>query len=341
MDDPVMNGSRLLQLLLLPLFSASLYAAEPMTVTVLPLSELAITPRLTSPAEAVALNRATVGAEIGARITGLHAEVGDNIKKGAKLVSLDCRDTTVAGRQLRAARDGIDARLELADYQLDKASSLASRKALSEDVLQQRETAVATLRAERAGIEAQRAANALRAGRCTVHAPFSAVVVARMAQLGEQAAPGAPLFTLLDTGAVELRAEVRRVDLVALTAASSLYFEEGDRSHSVRIRVVLPQVNSRSDAVEVRLVFDGPVTAPGTSGRLVWIGSALRVPAGLIESRDGQLGVFLLEGDAARFHPLDAASEGRPAVIDLPPSTPLIVDGRAGVSDGDAVRVID
>lgn len=328
-------------LLLLCVLVAPPLVAETVAVTVQPLSALSVTPDASAPAEVMALNRATIGAEIGARITALHVEVGDRVDKGARLVSLDCRDAGVVKRQLRAARDGIEARLELADYQLDKASSLASRKALSEEVLHQRETAVATLRAERAGIEAQLAANELRAGRCTVHAPFPAVVVARMAQLGEQAAPGAPLFTLLDTSRVELLARVRRADLDALASAGGLRFVESGRAYPVTTRVTLPQVDGRSDAVEMRLRFDTAPPAPGTTGRLVWTPTARSVPAGLLESRDGRLGIFVLDGDVARFHPLDGASEGRPAVVDLPPETLLIVDGRAGARDGDAVRVTD
>jgi hypothetical protein len=41
----------------------------------------------------------------------------------------------------------------------------------------------------------------------------------------------------------------------------------------------------------------------------------------------------------ARFLPVPGALEGRPVPVDLPSSTMIIVDGRFGVQDGDALVV--
>ena len=62
------------------------------------------------------------------------------------------------------------------------------------------------------------------------------------------------------------------------------------------------------------------------------------LPADYLVRRDGKLGVFILDGETARFHPLPQAEDGRPARIELDPDTRLIGDGRQRLRDGDAVR---
>ena len=81
---------------------------------------------------------------------------------------------------------------------------------------------------------------------------------------------------------------------------------------------------------------------PGTSGRLQWYSSSL-LPANLLSRRNGKLGVLVAETAGgklvARFVPLDGALEGRPAMIDLPGETIVIVEGRHKLAPGDEIGI--
>jgi hypothetical protein len=52
--------------------------------------------------------------------------------------------------------------------------------------------------------------------------------------------------------------------------------------------------------------------------------------------------VFVLDesGTRARFHPLPGAQEGRPAALDLPGDTRVVLEGRGRLQDADPVRAL-
>jgi RND family efflux transporter MFP subunit len=316
-------------------------AAEPAAVSVRPLAELAQPAASDAPATVLGLNRATLGAELSARVTGIAVETGERVAAGQPLVELDCRDYRARAAQARAVRDGLDARSGLAEYKLERARALTRSNAVAEETLRERESEVAVLGAERAAQLAAVALAELQVERCVVHAPFAGVVRDRQAQLGALVNPGTPLLELLDVTQVEVHARVRRDLLAELRAASALAFVDGTERLPLALRAVLPDVDPRNDAVELRLTFSGPRADPGTPGRLVWQTAMRALPPDLLERRAGRLGVFVVDGERARFVPLPDAQEGRPAAIDLPPETRLVVDGRAGLADGDPLRIVD
>ena len=316
-------------------------AAEPVAVTARPLAGLAVAAVSDAPATVVALHRATLSAELSARVAVLHVEAGDRVDRDQPLVELDCRDYRARATQARAALDALDARIGLADYKLERARSLAERNAVADETLRERESERAVLRAELAAQQAALALADLAVERCTLRAPFAAVITARHAQLGALASPGTPLLDLLDVEHVEVQARVRRDLLAELEAAEQVAFVDGRDRLPLALRSVLPDVDPRSDAVELRFVFGAARAEPGTPGRVAWQAARPALPPDLLERRDGRLGVFLVDGGGARFHPLPGAQEGRPAPTDLPAATRLVVDGRAGLADGDPVRVVE
>jgi hypothetical protein len=79
----------------------------------------------------------------------------------------------------------------------------------------------------------------------------------------------------------------------------------------------------------------GPVA--GTPGRLVWTGARNLLGADLLVRRDGTLGVFLVDAGTARFVALPDAEEGRPAAVDLPATSRLVIEGRQRLAEGAAV----
>ena len=294
-----------------------------------------------APAEAVSLNRAVLSAELNARVVALHAEVGDRVAIGDVLVELDCRDYLARAEQAAAAMNALEAQIDFADYRSKRAQTLSERNAVAEEALRERESNLERLVAERDGQRAAVRTARLQVERCKVRAPFAAAVVTRPAQLGALAAPGTPLVELLDVDSVEVRARVRRSLLQGLERATEVVFNDGRVDYPLQRRAVLPYVDPRGDSVELRLTFAAQRAAPGTPGRLVWRDAGLALPPYLVEERDGVAGVFTVNDDHARFVPLANVQEGRPVVVELSPDTRLVIDGRAGLADGDPVRIVD
>jgi RND family efflux transporter MFP subunit len=310
-------------------------------VTTVPFESLSVKSTLDAPAEVVSLNRSVLSAELNARVVALHAEVGDRVEVGDVLVELDCRDYTARAEQAAAALNALEAQIDFADYRSRRARTLSERNAVAEEALRERETTLQRLVAERDGQRAALGTARLQVERCKVRAPFTAALVDRPAQLGALAAPGTPLVELLDVDSVEVRARVRRALLDSLDGADEIVFNDGRGDFMLERRAILPDVDPRGDSVELRLTFSAARAAPGTPGRLVWRDAGLALPPYLVEERDGVSGVFTVNDDRAHFVPLVGVQEGRPVVVDLSPDTRLVIDGRAGLADGDAVRVVD
>lgn len=332
------DGSLRVAACLLWLLPALAWADEPIPVTVQVLKELAIYPRIEAPATVVSLNHAQIGAEISAPIEAVAVQVGDRVRRGDPLVRLDCTDYRLAQRQADAALAGSRAQLRLAEYRLERARALARSSNVSEELLVQREVELDALQAEILAREAALAAARENVARCDLKAPFDGVVVARMAQVGELAVPGKGLVELQDVDGIEVSAQVPGALTDRLLSAAEIQFQDDGTRYPLRVRAVVAVRDPRARTQEVRLLFTAERASPGTAGRVTWRNGHPYVAPEMVERRGGALGLFVAEGESARFHRLPGAQEGRPARIDLPLDTPVIVAGRINVVDGSAIR---
>jgi RND family efflux transporter MFP subunit len=331
------GGRWLLVSILLYAGAATLAAGEFPGVTSAPVGERLFFPRHSAPAEVASLNQASIPAEVEGRLLELSARVGDRVAAGQPLARLDCRDHELRLRQAQAGLEAAAAAQRLAERQLVRVKSLRADQAASEELLNQRQTELAASQAEQAMQEAQVAAARLAVSRCQVQAPFTGVVVARLAAEGEWLPPGAPLLRLLDSERLELVAQLPLALVATLEGAAELRFETAGHSHPARLRRLLPLLDPKGRHQEGRFDLGDPAPLPGSSGRLVWHSSLPHLPADLLVRRDEALGVFLLEGEHARFHPIPTALEGQPAPSDLPAEARLILEGRHGLVDGQRV----
>jgi len=326
-------------------FSAALashsVAAESIPVRVQSFSELAIYPELSAPATVVSENHSHLSAEIQARILDIPVRVGDSVTKGALLVQLDKRDFKLALKQEVAALAAVKARLDLAEYELKRARALSKQQAVSEQLLQQRESELNTLLAEQQGLQAAVAQAQRQLDKAEIRAPFNAVVVERIAQQGELANPGTALLRIIDIDNLELAAKLPASQSDDLQRNSSPIFESSGQRYKLQLRTITPVLDTQARTQEARLRFTDRKPLSGATGRLVWSPLQASLPSALISQRQGTLGVFIQAGDKARFIKLDRAETGRPAVVELSPETAIIIEGRYRLHDGDTISVID
>lgn len=311
---------------------------EPVSVRLAPARELAIFREFSAPATVVSLNDSHVAGELQAVIEQLPPLVGDPVNKGDVLARLDCSDFQLEVERVDAQNEGLKARLDLAQRQYDRADSLKGSSSMSEQDYDQRRAEVQALSSElRAARVALKAARSVVA-KCVIRAPFDGIVLERVAGVGELPMPGAPLLRLLDYRNLELSAQILAEDVAGLPNDGVARFELGNARFPVRLRRLLPVINTLSGNQEARFNFTAAPPPVGAVGRLVWRDPQPYLPAELLVGRQGQLGVFLGDAGAARFHPLPGAQEGRPAAFQLPPDTPIVTDGRFLLEDGVPLR---
>lgn len=316
-------------------------AQDPVPVQVRELSTLLSPVVFTAPAEVVSANRSRISALIEARIESIEADVGDTVERGDVVVVLDCADHELSQQLAEAELQSARIQLLRASQQLARSESLAPKQLLSEDLLEQRRT-----ERQAAEAEMQRARTALdqaklAVSRCRITSPFDGAVTARLAAQGELAAPGTALLEIVDLKSVEVAAQVLPAEQDHLDASPRLFFRFLNEEYPVTLERSTPVIDRVSRTREVRLAFAERAAPVGASGRLVWHGRDPGIPASLLVQRNDALGIFIARDGTAVFHPLPAAQEGRPAMVDLPPDTPVVTDGRQALRDGDPLAVTD
>lgn len=309
------------------------------TFSVKPLSAVATHPERSAPAGVVSANESRLSAELAARIVALPAEVGEVVAAGVVVARLDERDAAIEVQRADAALAAAQAREKQAESQLKRTQELAAKNFVSPDALQLRQTDADARRAEAHAAQAAVAAARRAVEKATVRAPFRAAVRARHAAVGEMAAPGSPLLTLVDLSRLEVSAQVPAAFAATLPAAAEIFWESAGRREAVKLLRVSPAINREARSVEVRLAFKGVTPAPGLEGRIVWRDPRPHLAPELIVRREAGLGVFVADAGKARFVALADAQEGRPASADfLPAAAQVVVSGQQALRDGMALK---
>jgi RND family efflux transporter MFP subunit len=309
-------------------------AAAAQAVEARPLNSIALYPERDASAQVVALNEARIAAEIAGRIEAIAVQSGQTVARGALIARIDCRDHLLAREQARAARTAADARLALAVQQLDQARALQAKGFVSQDALAARQTEVNVRRADVLQARAQLNTADHAVGKREVKAPFPAIVRSRLGQVGELAVPGTPLATLIDTQHIEIAAQVQLRDTASLARTAEIRFDGDGGIRRLVLARISPAIDRQARTVEARLRFAGEAAAPGAQGRILWRDTQAHLPADVVVRRDGRLGAFVVNAGHARFVPLPDAQEGRPAAVQLPADTRVIVKGQLMLRDG-------
>ena len=322
----------------LPAYAQAERSAIAPAVVVKPLSEIAVYPERQATAQAVSLNESRIAAEIAGRIEAIPVRVGERIARGAVLVRIECRDYELARERATASIKALDARLSLAEQQLRRARELAARGFFSTEALAARETEVQVLRADAEQARAQLDTAARAVGKCTIRAPFAAIVRERLGQVGELAAPGSPLVALSDAEGVEVSAQLQISDAQSLSKAADVGFIGDGGARALALLRISPAISPQARTREARLRFKGEPAAAGASGSVSWRDSQPHIPAEFVVRREGALGVFVEEGGVARFHPIAGAQEGRLTAVDLPPQARIVVTGQLTLRGGERLN---
>ncbi len=137
---------------------------------------------------------------------------------------------------------------------------------------------------------------------------------------------------------MQLHAQLSSAQAQDLRQAPSATWESANQRVTLQPRQLrvasAMDAQTRTLALRVNMPADVP---PGRSGRLRWQSAAAHLPAEALVRRQGQLGVFVVQQQVARFHALHSAQEGQAVAVDLPPETIVVTQGQQRLQDGDAV----
>lgn len=306
----------------------------------------------------------TLSARVNATVAQVHVDVGDEVRRGQLLATLDDRDLSarrgvVGGQQesmlrnieaARAALEKAQVDLELArtrqrrDVELlargfvSQAAADASNAAL-DGAAANVEFAKSTLAAREADARAltqeARYANTVLSYTRIV-APMDGIVVQRLSEVGNTVVPGTPLLKIVDpkTLWIATRVDESVVSRIELGQSASIRLRSGEVLPG-KVARIARQSDAATRELDVYVAFDDvplrfAIDQEAEVSIAVGEDSGIVVPlTALTRDRTGRQGVLVIDAGRTRFQAVDTAGADASQVL-----------VRKGLSGGEAVVVV-
>ena len=275
---------------------------------------------------------ATVSSKVMGYVQQVSVQVGDRVRQGQALITLDARDLDVNLRRAEAggaevqsaipelenATAAAKANLDLAQTTYNRMKELAGKKSISN---QEMDEASARLKAAEANYEMMRSRRAQITSKAAVveqevraagimrdyaklAAPFNGVVITRTVEPGNLATPGAPLLTIEQDGLYRLEASVDESKLASVRVGQAVEAViEADRKLKARVSEIVPSVDAASRTYIVKLDLPAtPNLRTGMFGRAIFplgVQKVVAVPLAALTERGQLQSVFVVEDGVA------------------------------------------
>ena len=330
--------------------------------------------------EATGTVRARTTATISSKVMGyvqqVSVHVGDRVRRGQELITLDARDLDVSLRRAEAggaevqsaipelenATAAAKANLDLAQTTFKRMEELAAKKSISNQELDEASARLKAahanydmVRSRRAQVDSKmavaeqevRAAGIMR-DYAKLAAPFSGVVITRSVEPGNLATPGAPLLTIEQEGLYRLEASVDESKLASVRVgqAVEVVIDASDRKLNARVSEIVPSVDAASRTYVVKVDLPAtPQLRTGMFGRANFPIGAQKVvaaPLAALTERGQLQSVFVVEDGVAHTRLVTTGRRtGAAAEVlsGLSPGERIVAPVPVGLQDGAKVEV--
>lgn len=278
--------------------------------------------------------QARLEAKVPGRILEMRAVTGQSVKAGELLVRLDVQE-------IRARLDQALALQQQSASDLKRFTALLERAAATQaefDAVQAR------ARIAEAGVkEAQ-----TMLGYADVIAPFDGVVTRKLADVGDQAAPGKPLVDLEDPAHLRLEADIPEAIIGAVTLGATMPVRVPNVAGEFQATVseIAPTADPNSRTFRVKLDLPpGSGLRAGQFGRVavpLAETMALRVPAAAVVRRGQLQMVFVVVDKQAVMRlvkPGKRIGDELEIASGLSPGESVVIENGASLMDGQPVEI--
>src|SRR5262245_18266432 len=282
------------------------------------------TPILTASGYVVPRRKAVVSAKIQGRLAELRVEEGSHVREGGIIARLESADYEAQVLRAKAAVQRAEADLNEARRQFRIAEGLAREKVASQDAMDAAASKVSLADAMLSQARADLVLSEANYQNTLIRAPFSGVVIKKMAEVGESVAPIPPgvnlstssgaIVALADFATLEVEADVNESNVAKLRSdqpAEVSVEAFPDRAYKAKLRQVIPTADRTKATVMVKVTIldrdkdlkpemSAKVTflEPKSEGRTSKQAAAapvVQVPKEAVVTRDGKSVVFEIE----------------------------------------------
>ena len=327
-----------------------------------------------------ARRQATVSAQITGTLTEVLIEEGDHVVKGQILARLDDSGYRADLNAAKAAEQAAHAQLAQWQAQLTQAKqdagrldTLAARGLVAKQIAEQARTAVVTAGAQ---LNAQRKQEQVARARAAaaqvnfdytvVRAPFTGVIIAKNAQVGEILSPFSAgggftrtgVGTIVDMDSLEVDVDVNEAYIGRVKSnmpAEAVLDAYPDWKIPAHVIAIVPTADRGKATVKVRVALEqkDPRIVPDMGVRVSFLETrptttaavpqGVLVPGAAIVQRGGQSVVFVLDGKQVRQRSVQPADQKYGDLRLLPAGVKagdsVVLAPPEDLRDGSAVRV--
>ena len=281
--------------------------------------------------------RATDHAVVASRVMGVVARAdlaaGRVVEAGAVLVEIEAPE--MAARLAQA-----EARLAAILREQERDAALAVQGAAPAE-------AVRTQADRRRAAEAEVAGARTLLAQTRVAAPFAGVIARRMAQAGDLALPGTPLFALEGKGRLRVELDVpASLPAQPLGARIGVRLPGGEIDGELQEWSPTADPSSRTRAARIALPADVVEAGAGDFVRVFWPtgrGTVMVIPAAAVRAHGQLERVYVVEDGRARLRLVKSAGKETDGLVrvnsGLAEGELVVVDAEASLRDGQVVEV--
>lgn len=291
-----------------------------------------------------------LGVELaGVRVTSLHVDVGQHVKRGQLLLELDHRVLDSDVRQADASLNEARAGLRLAQTNLTRGQQLEKSQHISASALDELRAGHVQAQARLETAQAFRNSAQLRRDFAFLRAPDDGVIYKRLVQPGQVVAAGTELLRMIRQGRLEWRAELNEADLarVRINTVVTLQTASGETVTGT-VRAISPGLDAttRTGTVYADLPHPGSLKAGAfLEGRIATPSApALTVPAAALVQRDGHGYVYTVSPSRTAQSVRVSSGPAEQGFVEitegLAAGTWVVHSGAGLLSDGDRVQVV-
>ena len=323
-----------------------------LTVTLAQAEQVQLPVKLGANGNIAAWQEASIGSEAnGLRLLEVRVGVGDSVLAGQLLAVFAAESIVADVAQVRATLMEAQANAQEANGNAERARTLKATGALSEQQINQYQTAEQTAKARVDAAKASLEVQQLRLKHTRVLAPDSGIISARSATVGAVLGSGVELFRLIRKGRLEWRAEVTSAELARLGVGTPATVTTASGTQvKGRVRVIAPTVDPLTRAALVYVDLPNP-PASVKAGMFakgefdLGISGALTVPQTSVVVRDGFTYVYKLGADSrvsrSKVQTGRSLGERIEIVSGLDAGVRMVALGAGFLNEGDLVRVVD
>lgn len=202
-----------------------------------------------------------LGFQVSGRITHRNVNLGQQVKRGDILASIDPRDLSLALQAAQARVESARAELTLAQTERDRFAELRRQEVVSQNIFDAKEAALSAARSRFEEAKAQLEMQDNQKNYAHLKADADGVVIGVDADVGEVVSVGHPVIRIANKGQQEVEVVIPedKLQLAKIATASVTLWAAPDKSHPATLREMSASADPVTRTFVARYSLDAAV----------------------------------------------------------------------------------